>query len=411
MSRKFWVLALITFVNALSSTVLIPVIFVYARKFNLDNFQAGLLTSVYSIAQFFATPIIGALSDRFGRKPLLAISLAGTIIANLLAAFAPNAIFLFLGRIVDGLTGGNNSVAQAIVTDLATGKEQTKVFGTLSAAFSLGIIIGPVISLSIQGFGLDKVFLVSASFATLAFILTIFTLQETIQTKVNKPILGLFTTGIEDLARGLTFPKTNIIFIINFLTSIIFSLLAFAFQPFLIEKIGTTAQTISLIFTMFGVIGLISQAFLVKPITNNFNLINVMFAALVVRAACMFLMPNFPNLVVFVILAMVINITGTLVQPVISTLLSLTSKSNQGEIMGLNSSYSSAASALGPILGGLLAQQSITLAFYVGGIIGILTLAYIFVQKPKLQTIEDLATEENTHAFPQIASAQHKHSF
>ncbi len=86
MNRTFWITALVAFINALSLTILIPVLYLYGRQFGLTDFQTSLLFSIYAIAQFFATPIIGKLSDRFGRKPLLMISLAGTVIANLIAA-------------------------------------------------------------------------------------------------------------------------------------------------------------------------------------------------------------------------------------------------------------------------------------------------------------------------------------
>ncbi|MFN6562145.1 MAG: MFS transporter [Nostoc sp. ChiSLP01] len=124
MNWNFWITALIAFINSLSFTVLIPIIYLYGKQFGLSDFETSLLFSIYSIAQFFATPVIGKLSDRFGRKPLLIISLARTAIANLIAGTATTAVILFLARLLDGITGGNASVAQAIISDVTMQKNR-----------------------------------------------------------------------------------------------------------------------------------------------------------------------------------------------------------------------------------------------------------------------------------------------
>lgn len=147
MNRKFWIIALISFINSLSFTILIPILYLYGRQFKLDDFQISLLFAIYAIAQFFATPIIGKLSDRFGRKPLLIVSLVGTVIANLLAGTAASAAVLFFARFLDGITGGNASVAQAVISDVTTPENRAKAFGINGAAFGLGFISGPAISL------------------------------------------------------------------------------------------------------------------------------------------------------------------------------------------------------------------------------------------------------------------------
>ena len=104
MNRTFWIIALISLVNSLSLTILIPIIYLYGRQFGLNDFQTSFLFAIYSISQFFATPVIGKLADRFGRKPLLIISLAGTVVANFIAGTATTATILFLARFLDGIT-------------------------------------------------------------------------------------------------------------------------------------------------------------------------------------------------------------------------------------------------------------------------------------------------------------------
>lgn len=100
---QFWIIALIAFINSVSFTIIIPILYPYAREFGLSDFQASLLTTVYAISQFLATPVLGRFSDFMGRKPLLVISLLGTVVANLLASFTHEAWLLFAARILDGL--------------------------------------------------------------------------------------------------------------------------------------------------------------------------------------------------------------------------------------------------------------------------------------------------------------------
>ena len=220
MNRSFQVAALITFLNALSATILIPVIYLYARAFELNDLQAGLLLSTFSAAQFFATPVFGKLSDRLGRKPLLVVSLVGTMIANFVAstaAFMPvtiGCIVLFSARFFDGMTGGNVSVAQAIVSDVTEPKDRAKAFGFFGAAFGMGFVIGPVISLcaikATESLGekasLGSAFFASSIMAAIALGMTIVFLPETLPPEKRKKGGNVFDLGLKELAKGFFLP-------------------------------------------------------------------------------------------------------------------------------------------------------------------------------------------------------------
>ena len=150
--RSSLMFALFTmFLNFLGFTLLIPVIpfivekFVPSNNANLVGVYVGLLISVYALCQFLSAPTLGLLSDRFGRRPILLISLLGTILGYLFLGFAGSMWMLFLGRIVDGLTGGNISTLYAYVADVTEPHERGKLFGLLGAAGGVGFIIGPVV--------------------------------------------------------------------------------------------------------------------------------------------------------------------------------------------------------------------------------------------------------------------------
>jgi multidrug resistance protein len=357
MNRSFWIIAIINFINSLSFTVLIPTIYQYGREFQLSDLETSFLFAIFSIAQFFATPIIGKLSDRFGRRPLLIISLCGTVIGNLLAGTAPNATVLFLARFLDGVTGGNVSVAQAVISDVTTPENRAKGFGIFGASLGLGFIMGPVLSLIAQQRSLGTSFLVSAAVAAIALILTIFFLPETLPVR-ERTGTNIFDLGLRDLVRGLTFPRLGILFIINLCVGTTFTLFTFAFQPYYLDVLHQDKNSLTLLFLAIGVVGVIVQIKGVKILTRYLDLVKILFLGLFFRSLSFVLMPIVPDIHFFLIAAMLFSLFNSLVQPMISTLISLnTSPEEQGKMSGLNASYLSAANGIGPIIAGLMVDR------------------------------------------------------
>jgi predicted MFS family arabinose efflux permease len=363
MNRSFWIIALINFINVLSFTILIPTIYQYGREFNLNDFETSFLFAIFSIAQFFSTPIIGKLSDRFGRKPLLIISLAGTVIGNLMAGTAPNATVLFLARFLDGITGGNVSVAQAAISDITTPADRAKGFGIFGASFGLGFVIGPVLSLVAQQRSLGTSFLVAAGIAVIALVLTIFFLPETLKYRAD-PSRNIFDLGLKDLVRGLTFPRVGILFIINLCVGTTFTLFTFAFQPYYLKVLGQDNRSLTLLFFEIGIVGVVVQLLGVKIVTKHLSLVKILFLGLFFRSLSFILMPVIPDIHYFLAVSVIFAVFNSLVQPMISTLISLnTEPEDQGKMSGLNASYLSAANGIGPIIAGLMVNQNQPLTY------------------------------------------------
>lgn len=358
MNRKFWVIALIAFINSLSFTILIPTIYSYGKQFGLSDFQTSLLFSIYSLAQFIATPVIGKLSDRFGRKPLLIISLAGTVIANLIAGTATTALLLFFARLLDGITGGNTSVAQAVISDVTNPEDRAKGFGIFGAAFGLGFILGPVISLLAQRISLGASFLASSGIALFALLITIFLLPETIINKTKRSH-NIFDLGLGNLIKGLFLPKVGILLIINFFIGTTFTIFTYAFQPYFINVLRQDNQSLTLIFVLFGVLSLLMQVEGIQILTRRFNLATILFIALFIRSLSFTLMPIWSNVIYFVAVSVLFSIFNSLVQPVVNTLISLNAEpKDQGTALGLNASYLAVSNAIGPIIAGMTIDQS-----------------------------------------------------
>lgn len=359
MSRTFWITLFIAFANSLSFTILIPIIYLYSRQFGLNDFQTSLLFAIYAASQFFATPVIGKLSDRFGRKPLLIISLTGTVIANFLAGTASHASMLFFARFLDGITGGNVSVAQAIISDITPPEGRARAFGMFAAVtFGLGFVVGPALSFAAQHFSLGTGFLVSSAIAFIALVGTITNLPETLRTKADKA-RNIFDLGLGNLITGLVMPKVGILLIINFLIGTTFTIFTFAFQPYYLKVLGQDNKSLTLLFVTFGTLAFFMQSKGVAFLTQRFNLVTILFLGLSVRSFSFILMPAVPNMVYFVIVSMVFALFNALVQPMVSTLISLNAKPEaQGTVMGLNASYLNVSNAFGPIIAGMIVNQA-----------------------------------------------------
>jgi MFS family permease len=395
---KFWIIALIVFINSVSFTVIIPVLYPYAQQFGLTDFQASLLVSSYAISQFIATPILGHLSDFFGRKPLLLISLIGTVAANLIAGFTSISALLFAARILDGLTGGNTSIATAVISDTTTPDHRAKAFGLLNAAFQLGFVTGPAISFFAQSLppvmGMTRLgmsFFVSAIMASVAVGLTAWLLDEMPQRQrfhLNWDIFG-FSQIMEAAKR----PRLGQAFMLTFLSGFTVTIFAFAFQPFFLNTLHQTPQMLAIVFTLIGVVGVLTQVFAVEPLTKRFNLANILAAAIATRAIIFFLIPLFPELTIFVFLSALLGITNSFPLPLLNTILSTnSSETEQGEILGINASYLSISNALGPALAGLLVSVSYSTPFWVSGVLTLFTAWFAL----KLKSIVDCRSRSAT---------------
>ena len=391
MNRTFWITALVAFINALSLTILIPVLYLYGRQFGLNDFQTSLLFSIYAIAQFFATPIIGKLSDRFGRKPLLIISLAGTVIANLIAGTATTASVLFAARFLDGITGGNASVAQAIISDVTTPANRAKGFGIFGAAFGLGFVLGPAISLFAQQISLGAAFLVSSAIAFIALLITGFLLPETLQHKAERSH-NIFDLGLENLIKGLAIPRVGILLIINFFIGTTFTIFTYAFQPYFLHVLNQDNRALTMMFFLFGVLGVVMQVWGVSLLNRRFNLVNILLFALFIRSLSFLLMPIWANISYFVIISILFSLFNSLVQPMISTLISLNSNpQDQGTVMGLNSSYLSVSNAFGPLIAGVMVNQADPTTYryplYLAGLLTSIVLVFAIVMRRRYAAI------------------------
>lgn len=387
----FWIVALIAFINSVSFTIIIPILYPYAKEFGLTDFQASLLTTSYALSQFVATPILGRLSDSLGRKPLLIISLVGTIAANLMASFTSVALILFAARILDGLTGGNTSIARAVISDTTTAGDRPRAFGLFDAAFRMGFVTGPAISYFAQTLPtfpgvtpLGMSFFAGAAIALIATLMTIFLLPETL-TEREPFRLSWQLFGFAKILKSAQRPHLARVFWLTFFSGVTFTIFTFAFQPFFLNVLEQDAQTLAIIFTLIGVVGVLTQIFLVAPLAQRMNLANLLAWAIAGRALVFLLIPTFPVTAVFIGLTMLLGVSNSFPMPILSTLISNNSDAKeQGEVMGINTSFLSMSNAIGPAIAGLLVSFNYSIPFWITGILTLATAGFALSLKSSL---------------------------
>ena len=397
---RFWILALIALINSISFTSIIPLLYPYAKQFGLSDFQASLLTTAYAICQFISTPILGRLSDVLGRKPLLVTSLSGTVVAGLLASFTPVAWLLYAARMLDGLTGGNVSVARAVVSDMMSPAQRPKAFGIFDAMFRLGFVAGPTLSYLAQTLppfpgvsSLGMGFLVSASMAFIAVVLTVFFLPETLAER-QEFRFSAQDFGIGKIIKSATRPTLGQLFLLTFFSGFSFTIFTFAFQPFFLNELGQNAEMLAIVFAMFGILGFVAQIFWLEPLIKRFSLMNILVISLLVRGIIFLLIPTFPTFPIFLVLSIFFGIANAYPLPLINSLLSINSSNReQGEIFGINASYLSISNAFGPAIGGILVGLGYKAPFWITGVLTLLTTWFAFSLKPQLEDTPSSSAE------------------
>lgn len=274
--RQILPIFVIVFVDLMGLTIIIPVLPYFALSYDAGPVVIGLLAAAYPLMQLIGGPVLSSLSDRFGRKPVLAFAQLGTFLSLLLLGFS-NALWLvFLARILDGITGANLPTVQAAISDVTTEKTRAQGLGLIGAAFGLGFILGPALSgaaLALSGNNYSAPAFVASGFAFLSIMLTTFVFKETLppekrgQTSASRRG-GLALGGMLD---GLRNPVLGILFSLVFLQQLVFSAFQTMFAPFTLNRLGLNSVGNTIFFIYFGVVSVIVQGGLIGKLTARFG--------------------------------------------------------------------------------------------------------------------------------------------
>jgi MFS family permease len=368
-NRTLWILVLVCVIDAMGFGVMIPLLVKVTQQVGAGKTAVGFLTAAFSVAQFFATPVLGKLSDKFGRKPLLVICLIGTSISFLWFGLAGSLLMLFAARILDGATGGDISIAQAMVSDISSPAARSKNFGLLGSAFGFGYVIGPAVGGLLSKFGLAVPFYFAAGLSLTGAILSFFFLKETNKDggkAKNKERSFQYKSLLTVLKRPVIGPAVLTGFL---LTTAQFAMLI-GFQTYSASALKLTPFQVGLFYAGFGITGilmqlavpLIQKILAVKPVLLLISSLVCLGAMIVCGLAAEFLL--------FAVGVGIYGLFNGLRNPMLNAIIADNSDAaEQGEIMGINQSYTSLGQTIGPLGASLAILVSAHMPFYLAGLL------------------------------------------
>jgi DHA1 family tetracycline resistance protein-like MFS transporter len=255
------IIFLTIFVNLVGFGIIIPLLPFYAQTFGASPLVIGLLFASFSLSQLVASPILGDLSDRWGRRPVLIFSLLGTVVSFVMLALATSLPMLFAARIVDGLSGGNITTARAYIADITTEENRAKAFGLLGAAFGLGFIVGPGLGAAFSHVSYTAPIWAAAVITVVATAVAFFWLPET----VHRAHAGGRSPwrALADLWQRA---HLRVLFTIDFAYWTAFAVYQTTFALFGARRFGFDAAQTGYLLSAFGFLGVVVQGAMVGPI-------------------------------------------------------------------------------------------------------------------------------------------------
>jgi len=359
------IIILITvFIDLIGFGMIIPILPFYAKAFAATPLEIGLLQAVYSWMQFFFAPLLGRLSDKHGRRPILLISIAGSAVGYLVLGLAETLTIVFVGRIISGITGANISAAQAYIADVTSRENRARAMGFFGATFGLGFVLGPALAGILTKFGVQAPFYFAAILSAGNAIALYFFLPESVRKgqptetgEVGRNRLAEFLGSLKEKGFG----TINLVY---FLLVTAFSIMTYAFVLFTAYRYGYNAEQNGYLFAFVGVVSVIGQGMLFGRLVRRFGETRLTAAGCVLMTASLFVFPflgpAFGGLTLLLITCAVLSIGNAFASPSITSLASkISAEEKQGISLGVMQSGASLARAVGPMIGGFLLNNAL----------------------------------------------------
>jgi MFS family permease len=354
-------------VDVLGLTLMIPLLPFYAERMGASPAQVGWLIGIYAACQLVSGPLLGRLSDRTGRKPLLIVSQLGTCAGFIVTAFAPNLSVLFIARAIDGMTAGNLSLAQAYISDVTRPEERARAFGLIGIAFGLGFLVGPAVSGGLARFDYRLPVFAAAALSALS-VLTTWLLLPAVRPG------GVAGSGGTPVARRLTLfewrayaayfkePRLSSKLWQFLLFSLGFSIFV-AGMPLFVERRLTWdgrpfgPEQVGYVWALAGLFGLIWQGPALGRLVKAFGELRLNRAGFAGYAGG-YLILAFCTSIPWLVVATAVMSMGSLVRPALTSLITHAApREEQGVVLGLMQSLNSGALIVGPLIAGYLIEH------------------------------------------------------
>ncbi|MEO5717857.1 MAG: MFS transporter [Chthoniobacterales bacterium] len=344
---------LTVFIDMVGFGIIIPVLPLYAQHFHATPLQIGWLTGIYSGMQIIFTPLLGRLSDRVGRRPVLIVSLAGTALGFLVMGWATSLTLLFAARIIDGVSGGNISTAQAYIADISTPENRSRSMGIIGAAFGLGFTFGPMIGGVMSHISYSAPFYFAAALAAVNVVLLYFILPESLSAEHRAHPRQ--RTRMADVFQHGDARMFGTIVATYFFAITGFAIMTTLFALFTEKQFGFDARKTGYVFGFIGIISVILQGGLIGRLVKTFGETALARTGLLLLAAALALLPMVATVPMLLAACAALAIANGLVNPTLNGLASqMIDRSWQGRALGLMQSAGSVGRLIGPLLGGWL---------------------------------------------------------
>ena len=347
MPAGYWTIWTTVALDLVGFGIVAPILGVYAKNFGANGLQVGLMFASFSIAQMVFAPILGRISDKVGRKPVIVFSLIGTAIGSVITGAAGALWVLFLGRIIDGASGASVSVAQGAVADIAPPEQRAKLMGMLGAAFGVGFVVGPALGgLAALG-GPHVPFYVAGAIASINAVAAFIRLPETKPEKM----VHLEKSSSKD-ARS---PVLLRFAFVAFISSLGFSGFEATFSLFGADRFGLTEGSAALVFLFVGVVLVLTQGGLIGPFTERFGSTKMLHAGLVIVGSGLALLAFSTQWAMLFIALALISFGQGIASPSSTSLVTEAAPvDRRGEALGYQQSMGAFGRIAGPILAGAM---------------------------------------------------------
>ena len=375
--RRLITVFVIVFVDLLGFGLILPLLPFYADTYGATPFVVGLLAASYAAAQLVGAPVLGRLSDRYGRRPVLLISIAGTVFGFLLLGLADplgralagnssvattNAVILailFVSRILDGVTGGNISVAQAYITDITDEENRARGLGLIGAAFGLGFIIGPAVGGALSAGGRFAVpAFVAAGLATLNWFAVLFWLPESLTDEIKAQLAKQASRAIlsiHELLHALRRPLFGPLLNVRFFYGLAFATFTGVFALYAQYHLGLDSTGTGYVLTYVGLLSVLVQGVAIGRLAKRYPENRLIFSATIVLVFTLLAWAFAPSvLLLLVVLAPLAFASGVLNTVINSSITKSVYPEEVGGALGVSSSVESLTRVIGPVAGGFL---------------------------------------------------------
>ncbi len=378
---NLWVIYLIVFIDLMGFGIIIPLLPYYVGELQASGFVVAMLMSVYSLMQFIFCPLWGRLSDKIGRKPVLIVSLLGTVISYLMYGIAfiiftdksSLLIAIFCSRILAGIMGANITTAYAVICDISKGHDRTNAMGKVGAAFGLGFILGPAIGAGSSLLGPAAPGVIAALLSSIACLIAVFSLGETNGHRSIKK-----SETAQPRVMSLSF---RLVILCSLIYGIAFAAMESIFALFASQQFSLSAWQIGAIFAYLGFIIAVSQGFLVGKITQRISDSVVMLIGMIFMILAYLMIGITESTSLMIVMMGIIALAAGLINPLFPVMIArITVANQQGLTQGIYQSAQSLARIIGPVIAGIsYTQFSPHAPFIVGAGFILLALWVLFI--------------------------------